>query len=140
MEIEILTTTLSLAGIWAWAFGVDEEQQREADKATQWSLQRNFQLYQEGKISKEEYEAAAGRLNQNLSDSAKVDEQIRDEFVEGAKEGAQNIANITQGITDFGLSTFWKIIPWQVKVAAVIVVAYYVWSFYKTGKTFKSLL
>lgn len=48
-------------------------------------------------------------------------------FVEGWKEGYNNVKNAIQGVTSGFLGGVWGLIPWQVKVAAAIGAVIYFW-------------
>ena len=122
-------------GLWTYIFGVDEEQARLADNATAQAKQSAFLHYTRGEWTLAQYNSTIARLDGNLQDNATAESQIKDAFVEGAKDGLNNVKNTLQDATSFTLGSAWKIIPWQFKVVGGILLAVWLWNWLKTIKS-----
>lgn len=119
----------------SWWVGGPTDEEKATDLETTAKLkQLAWQKYQNGTYDLQTYNEVIARLDGSSAIVQNADEAISDAFVEGAKEGADNIAKTIQKTTDFALGSVWSFIPWQVKVGAVLVAAFYIWRFYKTAK------
>jgi hypothetical protein len=118
-------------GVWSYVFGVDAESQRRADIATADAKNRAFANYTSGKWTLEQYREAMQRLDANANEALLNDAAIAQDFQSGAMEGLQSATNFIQGATDGIIVSTWKLIPWQVKVGAGILLALWAWSNWK---------
>lgn len=119
-------------GFWTSIFGVDAEQSKLAQQATEDAKRVAFDNYTSGKWTLAQYQSTMARLEGNTQDLATADKQIKDAFVEGANDGLKNVQNTIQKATSWTLSGAFGLIPWQIKLGVAIVGGIWLFQWWKT--------
>jgi len=111
---------------WSYWTGQDDELET-ARQVNQHQRDLNLSRYNEGRITLAQYQANLRLLEGNASDINSFDSVVQDTFETAVQENVQSLADTVQNVAS-GVSTgLWQVIPWQLKVAVVAILAGLVW-------------
>jgi hypothetical protein len=89
--------------------------------------------YARGLVSDEQAAASFARLQESAFDNQVAKSSPAAGFVEGWKDGYNNVKGAIQKITSGALGGVWGLIPWQIKLAVVGIAAFYVYNWLKSA-------